>query len=60
MQLKPGSAWKGSTRGCQHQEAGVLGAILEAACHTYPGTALPQSSLAGSSPLHSVLVLWQE
>ena len=37
-QLNRGSAWEGSTHGWNTKKQGSLGATLEAAYHTHPGT----------------------
>lgn len=70
-QVNPGSLWEGCTHGCVYQEAyqGIIGAILEAACHApYPasrfcfllGKHYSSLTLWALLPFHSVCVAWHD
>lgn len=35
IDIKPGAVWEETMQGCEYQEAGIPGAILEAAYHNW-------------------------
>lgn len=46
-QTNPGTVWEGTTQGCEYQELGITGAILEAGYHTEPHLPAPAASASG-------------